>query len=228
MLRLAFRSPSSASRNHYVIENNNGTIALISADADPPVDRPNLSKDYLAGEAQPDWIPLWPEDFYRDRRVDLTLNTRVVSIDTGARRVMLENGTSREFGALLIATGADPVRLPISGSDGHVHYLRSFADSRAIVERAASAKRALVVGASFIGLEVAASLRTRDLAVDIVAPDQHYTIRQAPAEAVGASVPMIEICEGGQQGVCVVRLTQANVNDILAGLVAFANTGVLG
>jgi NADPH-dependent 2,4-dienoyl-CoA reductase/sulfur reductase-like enzyme/nitrite reductase/ring-hydroxylating ferredoxin subunit len=159
-----------------------GSITMLSADADPPVDRPNLSKDYLAGEAQEDWIPLWPEDFYRDRRVDLVLNTRAVSIDADAKRVVLENGTSREFGALLIATGADPVRLPISGANDQVHYLRSFADSRAIAEGAASAKRALVVGASFIGLEVAASLRTRNLAVDVVAPDQRPLERVMGAE----------------------------------------------
>src|SRR5262249_20622380 len=94
-----------------------GPIAMISADADPPVDRPNLSKDYLAGEAQDDWIPLWPENLYADRRVDLVLGARVESIDSAARKVLLEDGSRRDFGALLIATGADPVRLPIAGAD---------------------------------------------------------------------------------------------------------------
>jgi NADPH-dependent 2,4-dienoyl-CoA reductase/sulfur reductase-like enzyme/nitrite reductase/ring-hydroxylating ferredoxin subunit len=160
-----------------------GSITMISADGDPPVDRPNLSKDYLAGEAQEDWIPLWPEDFYREKRVDLVLNTRAASIDTAAKRVVLGNGTSRDFDALLIATGADPVHLPIPGADSApVHYLRSFADSRAIVERAVSAKQAIVVGASFNGLEVAASLRTRGVAVDVVAPDAHPLERVMGAE----------------------------------------------
>jgi NADPH-dependent 2,4-dienoyl-CoA reductase/sulfur reductase-like enzyme/nitrite reductase/ring-hydroxylating ferredoxin subunit len=150
-----------------------GPMTMLSADADPPVDRPNLSKDYLAGEAQDDWMPLWPEDLYREKRVDLALNTRAVSIDTAGKRVRLEDGSSRAFGALLIATGADPIRLPIAGADtADVHYLRSFADSRAIVERTRSAQHALVVGASFIGLEVAASLRTRGVAVDVVAPEK--------------------------------------------------------
>jgi NADPH-dependent 2,4-dienoyl-CoA reductase/sulfur reductase-like enzyme/nitrite reductase/ring-hydroxylating ferredoxin subunit len=150
-----------------------GPIAMLSADADPPVDRPNLSKDYLAGEAQDDWMPLWPEDLYRERRVDLVLNTRAVSIDAAGKRVLLEDGSSRDFGALLIATGADPIHLPMAGADtADVQYLRSFADSRAIVERAKSATRALVVGASFIGLEVAASLRTRGVAVEVVAPEK--------------------------------------------------------
>jgi NADPH-dependent 2,4-dienoyl-CoA reductase/sulfur reductase-like enzyme/nitrite reductase/ring-hydroxylating ferredoxin subunit len=149
-----------------------GPVALISADADPPVDRPNLSKDFLAGEAQDDWIPLWGNDFYEEHRIDLTLSRRVTSIDTSQRIVRLDDGSERQYGALLLATGADPVRLPIPGAqDDRVRYLRSFADSRAIVERAATAKHVVVAGASFIGLEVAASLRARGIAVDVVAPE---------------------------------------------------------
>ena len=164
-------------------EQYGGPITMISADADPPVDRPNLSKDFLAGEAQDDWIPLWPPDLYADRRVALVLGSRVTSIDSSARAVILENGSRREFGAVLLATGADPVRLPIPGADtAEVCYLRSFADSRAIVERAKSAKGAVVVGASFIGLEVAASLRTRGVAVDVVAPDERPLERVMGAE----------------------------------------------
>jgi NADPH-dependent 2,4-dienoyl-CoA reductase/sulfur reductase-like enzyme/nitrite reductase/ring-hydroxylating ferredoxin subunit len=153
-------------------EQYEGSIAMLSADEDPPVDRPNLSKDYLAGEAQPDWIPMWPRELYDERRVELVLASRAASIDVASRAVVLENGSRREFGALLIATGADPVRLPIPGADsGRVFYLRSFADSRAIVERAQTASRVVVVGASFIGLEVSAALRTRGVAVDVVAPE---------------------------------------------------------
>ena len=149
-----------------------GPVSLISADADPPVDRPNLSKDFLAGEAQDDWIPLWPNDFYVEQRIDLMLNRRVSSIDTARRTVRLDDGSERQYGALLLATGADPVRLPVPGADDErVRYLRSFADSRAIVERAATAKHVVVVGAGFIGLEVAASLRARGIAVDVVAPE---------------------------------------------------------
>ena len=154
-------------------ERYEGPIVMVSADDDPPVDRPNLSKDYLAGEAQDDWIPLWPAETYAQRHVDLLLRTRASSIDPDSRTVLLEDGSRRDFGALLIATGADPVRLQIPGADSmQVFYLRSFADSRAIVERARTAKHAVVVGASFIGLEVAASLRTRGVDVDVVAPDR--------------------------------------------------------
>jgi len=86
--------------------------------------------------------------------------------------VLLEGGRHIEFGALLIATGAEPVRLDIPGAtDSQIHYLRTFADSRAIVAKAASARNAVVVGASFIGLEVAASLRARGIAVHVVGPE---------------------------------------------------------
>lgn len=167
-------------------EGYDGPITMLSADTDPPVDRPNLSKDYLAGQAQDEWIPLWPAELYAERRVDLALSSRAKSIDCSARTVLLEDGTSCSFGALLIATGAEPVRLPIPGAEtAEVFYLRTFADSRAIVERAKSAKRAVVAGASFIGLEVAASLRTRGVAVDVVAPEKRPLERVMGAEIGG-------------------------------------------
>jgi NADPH-dependent 2,4-dienoyl-CoA reductase/sulfur reductase-like enzyme len=149
-----------------------GPLTIISADDSPPVDRPNLSKDYLAGQAQDDWIPLRSPEFYTERQVELLLRMRVSSIDVKSRRVVLEGGESRAFGALLIATGADPVHLPIPGADApNVYYLRSFADSRRIIAATSGAKRAVVVGASFIGLEVSASLRARGIQVDVVAPE---------------------------------------------------------
>src|SRR5580765_1791503 len=149
-----------------------GPITMISADTASPVDRPNLSKDYLAGTAKEDWIPLRGPEFYAEQRIELLLETRVTGIDSGAKKVTLDRGGERPFGALLIATGAEPVRLPVPGAaDGQVCYLRSFDDSKRIIERAAHAKRVVVVGASFIGLEVAASLRAREVDVDVVAPD---------------------------------------------------------
>lgn len=151
-----------------------GSVAIISADQDPPCDRPNLSKDYLAGEAQEDWIPLEPDSFYSDQRIDLQLKTRVTAIEPRAHTVALAGGGSLSYGALLIATGAEPVRLTVAGAaTPEVHYLRSFADSRAIVPKATAGARAVVVGASFIGLEVAASLVARKVHVDVVAPGSH-------------------------------------------------------
>jgi NADPH-dependent 2,4-dienoyl-CoA reductase/sulfur reductase-like enzyme/nitrite reductase/ring-hydroxylating ferredoxin subunit len=153
-------------------EGYGGPITMISADAAPPCDRPSLSKEYLAGTAQDDWIPLRPPEYFAEQRIDLLLGSRVSSIDVNARRVLIDGGQPRSFHALLIATGADPVRLPIPGaSDTQVYYLRSFADSRAIVARAQGAKRVVVVGASFIALEVAAALRARNVDVDVVAPE---------------------------------------------------------
>jgi NADPH-dependent 2,4-dienoyl-CoA reductase/sulfur reductase-like enzyme len=151
-------------------EGYDGPVTMVSADDSPPCDRPNLSKDYLAGSAQEDWIPLRPAEFYAEHRIELLLRSRVASIDARARSVLLDTGRSLRFGALLIATGADPVHLPIPGAgESQVYYLRSFADSRAIVARAAATKHAVVIGASFIGLEVSASLRARGVDVDVVA-----------------------------------------------------------
>src|SRR5258708_21627435 len=143
-------------------EGYDSPLTIVSADASPPVDRPNLSKDYLAGTAQEEWIPLRPSDYYRDRRIDLLLHSRVSSLDTKSRRILLENGKPLEFGALLLATGADPVRLAIEGAtDSQLHYLRTFADSKAIIAKTAPAKRVMVIGARFIALRVYPSLRTR-------------------------------------------------------------------
>ena len=85
-------------------EGYDGPLTIVSADDSPPVDRPNLSKDYLAGRAQEDWIPLRPSDYYRDRRIDLLLQSRVSSLDTKSRRIVLESGKALEFGALLLAS----------------------------------------------------------------------------------------------------------------------------
>src|SRR5258708_39264948 len=105
----------------------------MGAESSPPVDRPNLSKDYLAGTAPEDWVPLHGADFYAERDIELVLGTRAATLDTRARRVGLSDGTSRDYEALLLATGADPVRLAVPGSEAlHVHTRRSLADSRAI------------------------------------------------------------------------------------------------
>jgi NADPH-dependent 2,4-dienoyl-CoA reductase/sulfur reductase-like enzyme len=161
---------------------------MLSADASPPVDRPNLSKDYLAGTAEEDWIPLRSPDFYRENRIDLVQNALVASLDVAAKKVALDDGRTFSFDALLLATGAEPIKLDVPGAaPSQLHYLRSFDDSRAIVAKAQHAKRALVIGTSFIGLEVAASLRTRGLAVHVVGPDKVPLERVMGAE-VGALV----------------------------------------
>jgi len=150
-----------------------GALTMISADDSPPCDRPNLSKDFLAGTAPPEWIPLRTPEFYAERKIDLILNSRVTALDVARRRVEIGSGKQIGFDALLLATGAEPVRLEIPGAaEGQVCYLRTFADSRAIVAKAGAARSVVVVGASFIGLEVAASLRTRGIEVHVVGPEK--------------------------------------------------------
>jgi apoptosis-inducing factor 3 len=150
-----------------------GDITLLSEEDAAPVDRPNLSKDYLAGTAPEDWMPLRGEDFYRKQGIGLRLETTVAAIDLKARQVTLGDGTRVAYDRLLLAMGAEPIRLPLPGMDlPHVFTLRSLSDCRSIIAKAATAKRVLVMGASFIGLEVAASLRTRGLEVHVVAPEK--------------------------------------------------------
>src|SRR5437773_7177200 len=150
-----------------------GEIIMLSDDDAPPVDRPNLSKDYLAGTAPEAWVPLLGDDFYSEQNIDLRTKTLVSAIDPSAREVVLGDGSKVAYDRLLLATGAEPVRLPLPGMDlPHVFTLRTLADCQAIIERSATTKRAVVMGASFIGLEVAASLRARGIEVHVVAPEK--------------------------------------------------------
>jgi NADPH-dependent 2,4-dienoyl-CoA reductase/sulfur reductase-like enzyme len=152
-------------------EGYEGSIVMLSNDDAPPVDRPNLSKDFLAGTAPEEWVPLRPVSFYSKHAIELRLETEVARIDVRARAVGLADGSSVPFDRLLLATGAEPVRLSIPGADQpHVRTLRSLSDCRAIIERAGAARRVVVMGASFIGLEVAAALRARNIEVHVVAP----------------------------------------------------------
>lgn len=149
-----------------------GELTMLSEDEALPCDRPNLSKDYLAGTAPEEWIPLKPADFYEQRSIDLRLGVTVARIDVPRKKVVCEDGTAYPFDALLLATGAEPIRLRAHGFDRpNVHTLRTLADARGIIEATKEAKVAAVVGASFIGLEVAASLANRGMRVHVIAPD---------------------------------------------------------
>ncbi len=150
-----------------------GPVTLVSAEDNLPCDRPNLSKDYLAGTAPEEWVPLRSESFYQEKRITLLRNLRATAIDVVQRKLRLEDGRELGYAALLLATGAEPIHLTLPGADlPHVHYLRSVSDSRSIIAAVEQgARRAVVIGASFIGLEVAASLRTRGAEVHVVAPE---------------------------------------------------------
>src|SRR6266446_1264986 len=167
-----------------------GNLTMLSSDDAAPYDRPNCSKDYLAGNAPEDWMPLRPLEFYKDQSIELELRTEVTGIDAKARQITLASGRSMPFDRLLLATGAEPVRLDMPGADQpHVHVLRSLADSRAIIAKAKEARRAVVLGASFIGLEVAAALRTRKIEVHVVAPDRRPLEACWGANSASSSAP---------------------------------------
>jgi len=164
-------------------EGYSGRIVMLSADDSVPCDRPNLSKDYLAGTAQEEWVPLRSPQFYKEHDIDLELGRHAAALDVSRRRVRLDDGEYRDFDALLLALGAVPVHLEIPGADlPHVHYLRTFADSRALIAAAQTSRKAVVIGASFIGLEVAASLRARGIEVHVIAPETRPLERIMGAE----------------------------------------------
>ena len=161
-----------------------GAVTILSADEALPCDRPNLSKGYLAGTAGDESNPLRSVDFYREQRIELKLDTRVVAIDPAARSVRLQDGSALGYGTLLLATGAEPIRLDLPGADlPHVHCLRTLADAHSLVQGAKTARKAVVIGASFIGLEVAASLRMRGIAVDVVGRESRVMEPVLGAEA---------------------------------------------
>ena len=148
-----------------------GRLTIVDEDDGSPYDRPNLSKDYLAGNAPEEWIPLRPDGFYAAHGIDL-VRGRAAGIDTRNKALAIDGREPLAYDALLLATGAEPIRLDVPGADrAHVHTLRALADSRAIIAAATRVRRAVVIGASFIGLETAASLRARNLEVHVVAPE---------------------------------------------------------
>ncbi len=149
-----------------------GSITLIGDEEPGPVDRPNLSKDYLAGTAPEAWMPLRTRKFYEKIGVDLRIGDAASGIDPAGKTVTLASGETLSYDALLLATGAQPVRLSLGAPSAHLFTLRTLADSREIIAAAGTARRAVVIGSSFIGLETAASLRARGLEVDVVSLDR--------------------------------------------------------
>ena len=198
-------------------EGYGGSVTLVDAQPDGPVDRPNLSKDYLAGTAPEEWIPLFPSDWFSAQRIVRRLGVPAQTIDLKGHRVRLSDGTELPYDRLLIATGADASRLPIPGADlPRVHTLRSLGDSRRLIAAAEKARRVVVVGAGFIGLEVAASLRARGLEVEVVAPESRPLQLQLGIE-LGGFVRKVHEDRG------VVFRLRAKVEGITASGVALAD-----
>ena len=173
----------------------NGALTILSADTTPPCDRPNLSKDYLAGTAPEDWIALKGDDFYRDLEIDLRLNQEALGIDRRRQEVILDGDRVR-YDALLLATGATPIR-PIGEGFNlpNVYVLRSLTDARSIIAATKGAHAVAVLGASFIGLEAAASLCERGLKVHVVAPEATPLQRVLGAE-IGVFIRTIHESHG--------------------------------
>jgi apoptosis-inducing factor 3 len=179
-------------------EGYENALTLVSADDTPPYDRPNLSKDFLAGTAPAEWMPLRSANYYADNHIELVLNAAVGSLELPQKRIVLENGRVIAFDALLLATGSTPLRVSLPGATpDNVCYLRSMAEGHALVARAAAARRAIVLGTSFIGLEVAASLRMRGLEVHVVGRERMPMERTLGTE-VGALLREVHAAHGVQ------------------------------
>jgi apoptosis-inducing factor 3 len=179
-------------------EGYRGPVIVLSEDPSLPYDRPNLSKDYLAGTAPEEWIPLRSREFYVEQNIDVRTGTLAVGLDVNTRTVSLASGEQLPFGALLLATGGRPRRIDIPGANlEHVHVLRSLSDSRALIELCKKNQRAVVIGAGFIGLEVAASLRARGLEVCVVAPDRR-PLERVLGEALGDMIRVLHESHGVQ------------------------------
>jgi 3-phenylpropionate/trans-cinnamate dioxygenase ferredoxin reductase component len=152
-------------------EGFDGPIALIGEEPHPPYERPPLSKEYLRGESSAESADLHPVDWYKENDVDLRLRSRVRRVDPGARVVHLGDGTGTEipFEKVLVATGGRNRRIAVPGVDLEgVHALRTIEEADGIREEAKPGRKAVVVGAGFIGCEVAASLRALGVEVEVV------------------------------------------------------------
>lgn len=146
-----------------------GKIVLVGNEAYLPYQRPPLSKKYLEGKLPAERLFVKPPSFYDSPDIDVRLNTRVRSIDPAQRTIATDQGDTIRYDVLVLATGSDAIRLPLEGSDlGGIHYLRSISDVDAIRAELATAKRAAIIGAGYIGLEVAAVLRTHGLDITVV------------------------------------------------------------
>jgi NADPH-dependent 2,4-dienoyl-CoA reductase/sulfur reductase-like enzyme/nitrite reductase/ring-hydroxylating ferredoxin subunit len=184
-----------------------GRIVLVTQEDRWPYDRPNLSKDYLAGEMKADWLPLRSATFYDGLGVE-RVTGRVSALDVPTRTVTLDDGTTFTPDAVLVATGASPrtLEVPGTGLDG-VFTLRSWNDCDAIIAALGAASTAVIVGSSFIGMEVAASLLTRGLAVTVASPDR-VPFERTLGDAVGRTVMDLHEKKGTQfrLGVGVARM----------------------
>jgi 3-phenylpropionate/trans-cinnamate dioxygenase ferredoxin reductase subunit len=153
-------------------EGFDGPVVLLADEPELPYERPPLSKDYLLGKAPREKAQVHESGWYEAHDVDLRTGVRATALDPGAHRLTLDSGESLGYAKLLLATGASPRRLPVPGADlDGVRYLRTLGDSDALLaDLSAGGRRVVIVGAGWIGLEVAAAARSYDNAVTVVEP----------------------------------------------------------
>jgi NADPH-dependent 2,4-dienoyl-CoA reductase/sulfur reductase-like enzyme/nitrite reductase/ring-hydroxylating ferredoxin subunit len=150
-----------------------GRIVMVTPENRPPYDRPNLSKDYLQGTAEVEWMPLRQEDFYEQHEIEVLSGEKVESVKPVEKQLIMESGRTVEYDRLLIATGGVPRTLNLPGSDlSNILVLRDFASADTIIAAAENAQNVAVIGASFIGMEAAFSLTKRGKQVTVIAPDK--------------------------------------------------------
>jgi 3-phenylpropionate/trans-cinnamate dioxygenase ferredoxin reductase subunit len=155
--------------SEYRAAGGEASVTILSAEPDPPYNRPPLTKGFLRGEMDRDGPLVRPADEYEDDVVEVRLETTAERIDPDAHEVELAGGERVPYGTLVVATGARPRQLPLPGADlVGVHTYRTLRDAEAVIQAAEDAHAAIVIGGSFIGAETAASLRTRGLEVTIV------------------------------------------------------------
>ncbi len=170
-----------------------GELVLVGDETHLPYDRPPLSKEVLRGDR--DDTTLRPSEFFGENRIELMLGAAARSVDTASRTLTLSDGTELGYDELVVATGLRPRRIPGLPDLAGVHVLRSLEDSRALREAIVPGARALVVGAGFIGCEVAASLRAREVEVVLVEP-QPTPLASVLGAEVGALVTRLHTAEG--------------------------------
>lgn len=174
-----------------------GSLAMIGAEPDPPYERPPLSKDYLAGEKEPERLLIRPAAFWTERNVEMILGAPVVSVDPAARRVTLSGGEAPGYGALIWATGGTPRRLGCDGAAlAGVHAIRSRADVDALRAELPDVRRVAVIGGGYIGLEAAAVLRKLGREVVVL-----EALDRVLARVAGAPVSAFYEAEHRAQGV---------------------------
>jgi NADPH-dependent 2,4-dienoyl-CoA reductase/sulfur reductase-like enzyme/nitrite reductase/ring-hydroxylating ferredoxin subunit len=149
-----------------------GKIKLISADSHAPYDRTNLSKDFLKGDMDPQWLPLNQEDFYEQNAIEFIKNRKVILLDAQNKEVELDNKTKLKYDKAVVTTGSRPKKLEIAGNDlKNIFTLRSLTDAEGILKRAKDSQKIAIIGASFIGLESAENLKHQDRDIHIIAPE---------------------------------------------------------